>query len=200
MRLVIVRHGQTIENAGHVVQGQLPGRLSDLGLAQARLTGAGLRLEHFDAVYSSDLERAYRTASIIMEGRPSPAIVKETRLREQDFGVYEGKPVTRLLRQMKLDGSDFTTFAPEGGESPAAFCLRALKLYEELHSRHATDNILVVTHNGVINALLGFLVYNNTEKALDGIVDNGAITILNIDDSGRAMVETENDTEHLRDP
>jgi len=154
--------------------------------------------EHFDAAYSSDLDRAYQTALIIMEGRPRPAIVTDARLREQDFGVYEGKPVTHILRRMKQDGSDFTTFAPEGGESPAAFCLRSLKLYEELRARHSKDTVLVVTHNGVINALLGFLVYNNTETALDQIIDNGAITILNIDDSGRAAIETENNTEHLR--
>ena len=198
MRLVLIRHAETVENAKGIVQGQLSGRLSNKGIEQAKATAELLKNERFDAVYSSDLGRARETTSIIMRDRPDQAVITERRLREQSFGVYEGKPILEMLKRMKRERADFTTFAPRGGENPAAFCLRVIKLYEELKGKHRADNVLLVTHNGVINVLLGLLVYDNSEAALDRITSNGSITILTIDDSDVVTVETENNTDHLR--
>ncbi|MCU1398681.1 MAG: fructose-2,6-bisphosphatase, partial [Acidimicrobiales bacterium] len=64
-RLLVARHGQSEWNAAGRWQGQADVALSDEGMRQA--AGAGLALGMFDAVWSSDLERASLTAAIIAE-------------------------------------------------------------------------------------------------------------------------------------
>ena len=62
VELILSRHGETLENQRHLLQGQLPGTLSPLGLQQAEDLAERLKNETIDAVVSSDLDRSYRTA------------------------------------------------------------------------------------------------------------------------------------------
>ena len=71
-RLLLVRHGETVDNVNKIMQGQTPGRLTLLGMEQARELGRQLRGEHIDVFLSSDLARAVETLRIIMEERPTP--------------------------------------------------------------------------------------------------------------------------------
>ena len=71
-RLLLVRHGETVDNVNKIMQGQTPGRLTLLGMEQARELGRQLRSEHIDVFLSSDLARAVETLRIIMEERPTP--------------------------------------------------------------------------------------------------------------------------------
>lgn len=93
MRLLVIRHGETEENARHICQGQTPGTLSPKGKSQAEALGRKLRKEPISVCYSSDQRRAADTASIILsaqEGKKVP-IILDTRLRERYFGSFEGK-------------------------------------------------------------------------------------------------------------
>ncbi len=93
MRLLVIRHGETEENARHICQGQTPGTLSPKGKSQAEALGKRLRKEPLVVCYSSDQRRASDTASIILsthEGRKVP-IILDKRLRERYFGSFEGK-------------------------------------------------------------------------------------------------------------
>jgi broad specificity phosphatase PhoE len=195
-RYFLVRHGETIENASGIVQGQLPGRLSDEGLRQAYLVAGRLGGVGFDAVYASDLDRAYTTAKIIMEGRSGLSIVVDRRLREQGFGVHEGKPIVDMLSRMKSNGADFATFAPDGGEDPIGFYGRVAAFFDEARSA-GHETVLIVTHYGVINALLRTLIYNVSGVSPDRTIGNSAITVLAIDEQGAAKIETVNDIDHL---
>src|SRR4051812_30599582 len=88
-RLVMVRHGETAWNAQGRIQGHIDVALNELGEAQAEAVGKRLACEQFDAVYASDLQRAYRPACpAVREGRR--AIVKDRRLRERHLGVLQG--------------------------------------------------------------------------------------------------------------
>ena len=90
VRLYLSRHGETLENQRHVLQGQLPGTLSERGLEQAR--GLAERMEgvELDAVVASDLERSRRTAEIVAE-RKGLAVDVTPLLREMDWGEYTGQ-------------------------------------------------------------------------------------------------------------
>lgn len=77
--IYFVRHGETAENAGGVVQGQTDVPLNENGLIQARLVGERLKNEPFDVILSSDLQRAAITARSIANGRE---IIYTPRLRE----------------------------------------------------------------------------------------------------------------------
>lgn len=87
MRLFLIRHGQTLSNATGRFQGQLQVPLSDRGRAQAAKLQARLSGMRFDAVVSSDLERASETATIAF-GADGYSL--DSRLRERGLGAIEG--------------------------------------------------------------------------------------------------------------
>ena len=72
-RLLLVRHGETVDNVNRIMQGQTQGRLTLNGIEQARELGRQLRGEHIDVFLSSDLARAVETLRIIVEERPTPS-------------------------------------------------------------------------------------------------------------------------------
>src|SRR3989344_5835107 len=87
----IVRHGQTEWNTKGLLQGHGDSPLTYLGVKQAEQIRDELKSIHFDAIFSSDLLRAKRTAEIVALERK--IAVKTTQaLRERDFGHFEGKP------------------------------------------------------------------------------------------------------------
>ena len=65
MRIILVRHGETEDNKKRIIQGHLPGKLSDKGIEQARKVANRLKNEKVDYIFSSDLDRAKSTAEEI---------------------------------------------------------------------------------------------------------------------------------------
>lgn len=186
-----------MENASNIVQGQRHGSLSVKGREQALKIARRLRSEKFDAVYSSDLNRAFQTAVILLKNRESPRVIADQRLREQGFGTYEGKPLASMLRQMKRENADFTTFNPQNGESADDFRNRVKAFLVEVKARHSGHTVVLVTHNGVIKVLLDILSCQPVEGEPQNIITNGAITFVNIDRLGHVAMEAVNCVEHL---
>jgi probable phosphoglycerate mutase len=88
-QLILIRHGETVWNREHRMQGQRDSSLTATGVRQAHLLGRRFRHEKFGALYSSDLGRAYQTAHSVAEATGHTIIV-DKRLRERHFGVFEG--------------------------------------------------------------------------------------------------------------
>jgi probable phosphoglycerate mutase len=90
MKIILTRHGETIENRMGIAQGHLPGKLTEKGIGQAKKLALRLKDEKFDAIYSSDLARAADTAKEIIKFHPNvnAHFVKE--LRERNIGEFEG--------------------------------------------------------------------------------------------------------------
>ena len=88
--LYLVRHGETEWNKSGMVMGQSDSPLTETGLEQAKTTARELKDIHFDAIFSSDLHRAKRTAEIIKLERQL-AIQTSKALRERTYGSWEGK-------------------------------------------------------------------------------------------------------------
>ena len=57
--LYLVRHGETVDNARHIMQGQTQGQLNDNGIRQAEEVAERMRTEQIDAFVSSDLRRRF---------------------------------------------------------------------------------------------------------------------------------------------
>lgn len=197
MRIILVRHGETEHNAASIVQGHAPGRLSRRGHQQAESAARRLKKVKIDTIYSSDLHRARQTAGVIAAQLPASALVEDERLREQNFGDFEGKPVVDLLRQMSKEQKDFATFVPENGESRSEFQHRVMLFFEDARVKHADETVLIVTHYGVINVLLGSLLNHSAPLTTDWQIANGSVTILDIDKKGQASADTLNDIAHL---
>jgi probable phosphoglycerate mutase len=93
--LYITRHGKTMLNTSDRSQGWIDAPLTPAGVEVARALGRGLKSEgvEFDAVYTSDSGRAIETAEIVLKEKGQDLeIHKDKRLREFNFGTYEGMP------------------------------------------------------------------------------------------------------------
>jgi len=91
--ITFVRHGESTDNLRSVWAGWEDAPLSNHGMNQARAVGKSLSQTPFIAIHASDLKRAYTTAQAIHDAQPTPPPFDSSPLlREQHFGVAEGKP------------------------------------------------------------------------------------------------------------
>lgn len=93
--IFLVRHGETFDNARHIMQGQVQGELNERGKQQAQQVAIRLADEPFDAVISSDLHRAIQTAEIIAAPHGLP-VQTTPLLRERDWGSFTGRFIPDL--------------------------------------------------------------------------------------------------------
>lgn len=148
-RLVLVRHGETDWNAEGRWQGWSDRPLTDRGRRQAHAVAARLGTHRFDAIYSSDLQRAVGTAELVGKGR---GLTVDRQLREQHFGILEGVKGEHLtLAQpgltFDIDGAPLN---PAEGEGARNFHGRIRDTLRRVASRHPSASILVVAHGGVL--------------------------------------------------
>ncbi|CAN5651580.1 alpha-ribazole phosphatase [soil metagenome] len=147
MKLSVIRHGETIENARGIVQGQLPGELSGRGIVQAQKAAESIHGQSFDYVYCSDLKRCVDTAQYLLINHQDISLVHTSDLREISFGIYQGKHVDEIPDWESTEGDFYTRQLP-AGETINEFRSRTVRFVNQLFSRHADDHLLVVTHGG----------------------------------------------------
>lgn len=158
LELVVVRHGLTAWNRDRRYQGQrdipllMPEAVADLDRLRDHLAA-----KPFDAIHCSDLVRCRQTLSHVLDGSGVPAHF-DLRLRELDFGDYEGRRYEELkdLAAYRAWIDSRGEQAPPGGESTAMLRQRldgwlAELLGEAVASGHR--RLLTVTHGGVIREL-----------------------------------------------
>lgn len=102
VQLIYHTHSTTTDNEAGISTGWLPGTLSPLGREQAAALGRQRRDDGIAAVYTSDLARSMETASIAFEGSDIP-IRTDSRLRECNYGKYNGSPAAQLPRAEHVD-------------------------------------------------------------------------------------------------
>jgi 2,3-bisphosphoglycerate-dependent phosphoglycerate mutase len=148
-QLILIRHGETVWNREHRMQGQSDSPLSETGVRQARLLARRLKEIEFNSLYCSDSGRAHHTARAVAEETGHELIV-EPRLRERHFGVFEGLTGPEIEAQHPEAYARFKSrdphYAMPGGESAAAFRDRALACLAEIAGRHVNDVVVIVTH------------------------------------------------------
>lgn len=131
--------------------------LTEEGRENARRTGRCLdEWEPFDVLYVSPYKRTLETAAEVLAAlRRKPLLVKEERLREKEWGVFEGL-TKRGIREKypeedarrKRVGKYF--FRPAGGESYADVNLRVHSFIGTLVREHPRQRVLVITHQVVV--------------------------------------------------
>lgn len=172
-QLLLVRHGETPWNAAGRWQGHADPGLTERGLAQAAALAESLQREHersreraFARVIASDLARARETAARLAAALDLPLEV-DARLRELDVGRWSGLTREEIERE---DAETLRSFErglpdvrPGGGESRVEIRERTHAFVRELAERLSGDRIVVVTHLGVIRALVPGAEPANTE-------------------------------------
>ena len=155
-RLTLIRHGETLWNRERRMQGHTDTRLSDTGRVQAAALGERLADCPLVALYSSDLTRARDTAHPIAE-RTGRDIVADARLRERRFGIFEGLTYAEMSERHPEAFQRFQSRDPDyvipGGECAREFHFRALECLTEIAERHEGEQVAVVTHGLVLDAL-----------------------------------------------
>lgn len=156
MRIWITRHGQTELNKKKLMQGRVNEPLNETGISQAEAARKNIDDVKFDAVYSSPLDRAIVTASIIGNVSKDSIIIDE-RLIEADFGKYDKKHYAFMGPKMTLYWTLPEVFgAPKSVETIESLVQRSSSFLQELESK-GYENVLIVCHGGIIRALCGYL-------------------------------------------
>lgn len=155
-RVLLVRHGETDWNVALRLQGHTDIVLNARGRAQAQRLRQALAGETLDAVYSSDLQRAWATAQAIAEATGAP-LHPETALRERGFGCFEGLTLAEIEARWPEAARRWRTrdpgFGPDGGEVLQDFFTRCVTAAQRLAARHAGGSIALVAHGGVLDSL-----------------------------------------------
>ena len=202
-RLFLVRHGETDWNVEGRAQGQTDTRLNDTGYLQAERVASRLSSVTFVAAYSSDLSRVVDTASPILRGRDVP-LTTMPELREKNFGEWEGMTFdeigSRYPEQHARLFSIDTDFAPPGGESDLQVFHRAGIVSERIYEACGDEegNILVVSHGGMLYALIAYLLHLSAEEVWRFRLDNSGLSIISLYQDDGVVMELFNDTCHLR--
>ena len=155
-RIIAIRHGETAWNVDTRIQGQLDVGLNQVGRWQASQLAKALAEEPFQAIYSSDLLRAWDTALSVGDAVNTP-VQTVCALRERGFGVFEGKTFDQIGELWPEQAQRWRQrdphYAPEGGESLVNFRQRIVTAVNLLAAAHAGAQIAVVAHGGVMDVL-----------------------------------------------
>lgn len=163
---LLIRHAESLWNAEGRWQGRGDPPLSERGRAQAARLGREVAGERPDLLIASDLSRAAETASAL-GAVFGLAPRKDPRLRELDVGTWTGltrEEIERregeLLERFERGDPDAR---PGGGESRREIRLRVRRTLAEIADRHRGRTVAIVTHLGVIRALLPGSEFANAE-------------------------------------
>ena len=137
--IFLVRHGETVDNARQIMQGQTQGELNERGVEQAHAVAEWLASETVDAVVASDLHRAVQTAEVI--ARPHGlSVVTTPLLRERDWGSFTGRFIPDLRGEVW----------PDDIETEEALLARARSFLQYMTATYPGKRVVAVGH-GIIN-------------------------------------------------
>ncbi len=202
----IVRHGESEGNVNKILQGQMDFPLTKAGESQAKKRAHDLKTVNFDAAFSSDLMRAYRTAEIIaLEHKLTVQTTKA--LRERTFGSYEGMDPTQFTKEiqdifsrwyMLTDAEWMKQKLDDRFESGEEMVSRMLTFLREIAVGYPGKTILSVCHGDLMRNLLIHLGWGTKNELRSHAIENTAYFVLETDGTDFMIKQTEGITK-LRD-
>jgi alpha-ribazole phosphatase len=180
-RLIIVRHGQTLWNLERKYQGHSDIALTEKGLKQAEAVAVRLAAEPVNAVYASDLSRAFKTAECIAD-KHNLKVGLVPALREIKFGDWEGLTYEEITaRWPGLLGKLWSTpdeLEIPGGESFHQLKERAFDAIKKIVAAHPEQTVVVVAHGGTIGTILCAILNIHLNHVWSIRQDNTAVNII----------------------
>ena len=199
--IYLVRHCEAMGNHKRLFQGSTDCDVSEIGAKQLEYLKERFKNIKLDAVYSSPLIRAQKTAQVIAHGKNLEIITRKN-LAELDGGVVEGKPFQEAFSAIPGLADAWNNhpqdFAPEGGEAMKDAYVR---IYDEIIARaHQNRNktIALASHGGVLRCLTCRILYYDITRLKDvPWHENTAVTLIKIDDNDKISIEFFNDYSHV---
>ncbi|MGQ2375390.1 histidine phosphatase family protein [Companilactobacillus zhachilii] len=198
--LFVVRHGETITNAEHRINGSLTDKpLNKKGIQQAENLSKKINIDSFDEIYTSPLIRAKKTAQILSKGHQQ--IHLDDRLKEVNYGSWDGV-VNRGLMEKYPDAFNVRHFVTE---SYTKYAINAEE-YEHVYARISDfindmakkndKRILVVCHGFISVAF--FKVVTNV-PSINNILqpDNLGVSKYLIDSNGESFLSYYGRLDHI---
>lgn len=201
--ILLVRHGESAANRDNVFAGNYDAELLPRGYEQARLT-AGYIKENFavDAVYSSDLSRAYNTA-LCIAGELDLTVTADRRFREIDAGAWDGVAFEQIIRdypqEFRAWVSDIGHSVCPGGENIQELGARVMSALCERARENEGKTIVVASHATSVRVAYALAKYG---KASDmeklSWPSNASVLVLYYDNGGWSTGEYSIDA-HMAD-
>ncbi len=176
--LYLVRHGETDWNRERRIQGSTDIPLNDTGRDQAAATGRLLATRQWEAVIASPLSRAYETASIIAAETGLPGPTRLDAIVERNYGLAEGMTGDEIDRLFP-DGAEVA-----GRETREAVAARVIPALLALAEEHPGKSLIVVSHGGVIRAVLNAVDPNASSEP----IRNGSVHSFRHADGGLELI------------
>ena len=184
--ILLIRHGQSVANLENVFAGHLDKPLTELGVKQARLTAEYIK-ENFsvDAVYASDLSRAFATGKEVADSL-GLTVISDRELREVDGGKWEGANYLTLPEEYPEEFgiwlSDIGHARCPEGESTAEAQQRMVSALRRIARDNEGRTVAVATHACVIRCVMSYCKDKSTENMKDvPWVSNASVTVLKVE-------------------
>ena len=202
IKFLLIRHGETFSNAEKRYAGHHDVGLTEKGIWQAEQLAERLAEFPIKAIYSSDLERAVHTATIVNKKHQLNLRI-DPLLREINFGEWEGLCFEEIIHNH--ENHSYWMCEPHlplpGGESMSDFKKRVLSGLEKIIAEHVhgeeCETVAIVCHGGVTRIIIGNALNIPLDKLWFIKQDSTTLNIINYYKEDIYFVETINDTNHL---
>ncbi len=197
--ILLIRHGETEWNAAEIFRGRADIALNENGIRQAELLAEYLKDKPLDAIYSSRLRRARKTAEIIA-GRHGLEVKSAGGLIDIDFGEWQGLPHREVkdrygeLYAQWLEHPDRVRLP--GGESLGEVRERAQDSVNKIVAEYEGKTIGLVSHRVVNKVLICALLGLDDTHFWSIRQDTGGITTFSYE-NGQFILSRHNDTSFL---
>ena len=201
-KFTLIRHGESVWNGERRMQGHQDPDLSARGRRQSDLLVARFHAPgalRAAAVYTSPLRRAAETGERLA-GTLALPLFSEPDFREMSLGRWEGMTVSEI--RAAFPGSyqrwleDPRTFPAPGGEGLDAFARRVVRAFERVQAAHPGADVIILSHGGVIKALLCYVLGVDLRALFRIKQDNTAVSQIEVTAVSRRVLLV-NDTCHL---
>lgn len=160
---------------------------------QAETAAAEISRYKADAIFSSDLGRAVKTANEIAKYQHARVYYSKA-LRERKVGTFEGRKRSEFHEYRRSQGIEEHSFRPSGGENYADVKRRAVSFIRRVYKKYRNGTVIIVTHGVVIRALVSSYAGIPLRKSPGIKVRNAGWIVFDVKDGKRA-VEIENGLE-----
>ncbi|MGL4875539.1 MAG: histidine phosphatase family protein [Clostridium sp.] len=195
--IYLTRHGQTEWNLEKRLQGRGNSPLTKFGIERAEELSKRVEGIKLDKIYTSPIERAYKTAEIV-KGKKEVEFQVEEGLMEMSFGDFEGQKIDDLVKlddtfDMNLIMTGNTVMKAPNGETLEEVRERVRNAMDKIIEKDDGKDILIVTHGITLKALMH---YFKDEEANTEVMGQATLTKILVD-SRKVNIEFKNDGSHF---
>ena len=197
---LLLRHGQTPMSVQKRYAGASDVPLTETGVDQAAAAAKRLASAGIDAIVSSPLQRAVRTAEEVAAVTGVPVVTDEG-FRETDFGAWDGLTFAEVRERWPAEMASWLAdpaVAPPGGESFVEVSTRVTDALQRVLASRASRTVLIVSHVTPIKTLVAMAVLAPPPALYRMHLDVAALCEIDWYADGPAVLRSFNDTSHLQ--